>query len=564
MSRLPKTMIALGLCLAGALAAMAWISAQVLDLDRRVGQARQEAALEENVRLALWRMDSKVAPVIYRETALPASEYLQADKAGGASDAPDFARLRFTISPDGAITSSPAKNESKKTTRRMRGKDSINRRDKSDDLGLQLLSFIDRERLAAALPEDETDQVALLDVAPNQQWDNNQDVQAAQSMKNVAEFNQRSVANDKLRSYLGQTKQPDIDVEAARSGYVWPVWIKGELVLARRTWVGKGAGFQGAWMDWSALKSYLLGEVEDLLPEADLVAAGSDDEDERGRLMASLPVKLVPGAAVSALPAPGVPVRMMLAIAWGGFVVAALALGFLLFGAVRLSERRGAFVSAVTHELRTPLTTFRMYTEMLASGMVEDEDKKKRYLETLRAEADRLGHLVENVLAYSRLEKKRDANIETVAADELIEGVRDLLAERAGRAGMTLDVELPERPPTARADRGAVERILFNLVDNACKYAASADDKRICVKLESANGRAVVKVRDRGPGIPKKSARRLFQPFSRPAEDAAGSAPGVGLGLALSKKLARAMGGDLNLDPDVKNGSCFVLTLPGG
>ena len=72
-----------------------------------------------------------------------------------------------------------------------------------------------------------------------------------------------------------------------------------------------------------------------------------------------------------------------------------------------LSERRGAFVSAVTHELRTPLTTLRMYTEMLADGMVPDEPRRRSYLQTLRAEADRLGHLVENVLAYSRLERNR-------------------------------------------------------------------------------------------------------------------------------------------------------------
>ena len=74
---------------------------------------------------------------------------------------------------------------------------------------------------------------------------------------------------------------------------------------------------------------------------------------------------------------------------------------------VALSERRGAFVSAVTHELRTPLTTFRMYAEMLAEGMVPSPEARQKYLETLRREADRLAHLVENVLQYARLERGR-------------------------------------------------------------------------------------------------------------------------------------------------------------
>ena len=79
----------------------------------------------------------------------------------------------------------------------------------------------------------------------------------------------------------------------------------------------------------------------------------------------------------------------------------------LLAGVVALSERRAAFVSSVTHELRTPLTTFRMYADMLARGMVPDAERRQQYLETLRTEAERLTHLVENVLSYARLERGR-------------------------------------------------------------------------------------------------------------------------------------------------------------
>src|SRR5439155_15089133 len=118
------------------------------------------------------------------------------------------------------------------------------------------------------------------------------------------------------------------------------------------------------------------------------------------------PVKLNPGETIPLDAAEGLtPVRVSLSIAWLCALLAAGAVAALLLGAVRLSERRGAFVSAVTHELRTPLTTFRMYAEMLAGGMVPDEARRRHYLETLRIEADRLSHLVENVLSYARLER---------------------------------------------------------------------------------------------------------------------------------------------------------------
>ena len=81
----------------------------------------------------------------------------------------------------------------------------------------------------------------------------------------------------------------------------------------------------------------------------------------------------------------------------------ALAVGFLLMGAISLSQRRAAFISSVTHELRTPLTTFRMYTEMLVEGMASDPAKQSQYHRTLYRESDRLVHLVENVLSYARL-----------------------------------------------------------------------------------------------------------------------------------------------------------------
>src|SRR5262249_46530790 len=157
-------------------------------------------------------------------------------------------------------------------------------------------------------------------------------------------------------------------------------------------------------------------------------------------------------------------------------------------------------------------TTFRMYTEMLSGGMVLEEEKRRSYLTTLAREAERLGHLVQNVLAYSRLEKGRPGGaLETVALGDALSRVSRPLSERAEQAGMTLVLEESAGAQAAkvRADVSAVDQVLFNLVDNACKYAGKADDRRIHLGARLAERHAVIEVRDHGPGIPADEVRRL-------------------------------------------------------
>lgn len=125
---------------------------------------------------------------------------------------------------------------------------------------------------------------------------------------------------------------------------------------------------------------------------------------------------------------------MSLLIAWACVLLGAAAVVLLLRGAVTLSERRGAFVSAVTHELRTPLTTFRLYAEMLAEGMVADENKRAGYFSRLREQADRLSHLVENVLAYARLARGRsDCRPQILTLGELIGRMKSASPTGPGR-----------------------------------------------------------------------------------------------------------------------------------
>ena len=343
-----------------------------------------------------------------------------------------------------------------------------------------------------------------------------------------------------------------------------PLWLGERLILARRVQIGEETVIQGCWLDWPALHARLREEVADLLPHVTLSPVMPDESIKLSRLLATIPVQLkVPVPTVE--PAAWSPIRVSLLAAWSCLLLAAVAAAVTLQSIITLSERRAAFVSAVTHELRTPLTTFRMYAEMLAEGMVPDADQRQRYLQTLRIEADRLSHLVENVLQYARLErgspgKRREAT--TVGA--LLDHCQLRLFERAEQADMKLLVEIDEaeRETPLATDVAAVEQILFNLVDNACKYAAANGDRRVHLQIQITPRDVKIALRDHGPGISSLGRKKLFRPFSKSVHEAASSAPGVGLGLALSRRLAADLGGTLQLNSPEGGGAQFVLSLP--
>jgi signal transduction histidine kinase len=259
------------------------------------------------------------------------------------------------------------------------------------------------------------------------------------------------------------------------------------------------------------------------------------------------------------------PIRGAVLTAWVGLLFGCVAIGLLLHGVQSLSERRAAFVSAVTHELRTPLTTFQLYTDLLADDLLKDETKRRDYLQTLRGESQRLEHLIENVLTYSQLERRPErAPGHVLKPAELLDRVGPGLEDLARRSERELVIERDESIASAmvRADPSLVEQVLFNLVDNACKHASAAEHRRIVIRASRDASNVVLTVRDFGPGIPADVRARLFRPFSKSVERAAESAPGVGLGLALSRGLARQMGGDLTVVEDGTSGATFRLTLP--
>jgi len=347
-------------------------------------------------------------------------------------------------------------------------------------------------------------------------------------------------------------------------GTVAAVWVGDDLVLARRVARGGEELLQGARLDGRGTREWLAAQVGDLLPRAALFPLLPGETADPGRRLALLPLRLDAGPLPAAPAAGESPVRLGLAVASAAVLLSLAAAGLQLAATQRLARRRADFVSAVTHELRTPLTTFRLYTEMLAGDMVPTGERPA-YLGTLRAEADRLGHLVENVLAFARMERGRGrSKVETVELAPLLAEAVALLAPRVERDGATLAAELPPEAAAARVrvDRVAVARILQNLADNACKYGRNPADPRLHLTVQLRDRRAVITLRDHGPGLDRRGRRRLFHPFHRSAEQATGEAPGVGLGLALSRRLARDFGGDLRAVDPADGGAAFELALP--
>ncbi len=238
--------------------------------------------------------------------------------------------------------------------------------------------------------------------------------------------------------------------------------------------------------------------------------------------------------------------------------LAALALGRL----IAISQRRALFVSAVTHELRIPLTTFRLYTDLLQRDMVPDADARREYFQTLRHEADRLMHLVDNVLRYSKLQQTSSPMaMETVRVSRWIARVRNRMEHRLLSADMSLEL-FQSSDGDWRTDPIAIEQVLFNLVDNAAKYATHATDRRVHIGIDVEPTRIVIEVTDHGNGVPDDFGSSLFRPFTKSAERAAETAAGVGLGLALAKQTMAALGGRITYQRADDGGASFRMSLP--
>jgi signal transduction histidine kinase len=590
-----RAWLAFGGTAAVLLAMVSWLTVVLVRLDGDERTARRQAVVHERLRLALWRLDSWLAPQLAREAMRPARDFRAFPTAGavwtrgltrlGSDEVvfnspllgvePGLFALHFELGAEG-LTSPQVPQGNERDVCEANGID----RAVLERAAVRLAEFaaqLDREALLRrqGIAEAQLPMMGCNAVPPEAPAQTQQSVaefsNRQRSVQNVFAPQQQAADNTDGQLFVGAVQPGNVlslNASTEQVGPMTPIWLDGEaarLVFVRRVTAGGVTRLQGAVVDWPRMQQELLAQVADLFaPGAQLVRCDQPDATEQPSMLASIPVRLVatcPGEIGIGLPLP-----WMLASVWGITLLGLAMLGFTLRAAIGYGERRARFASAVTHELRTPLTTFRMYSEMLADGVVTEPAAQREYLGTLQRESDRLARVVENVLAWSRLEEGRfRSRRETHRLGALLERVTPPLQRRLLEVELELVVQCDPALVELEiaTDEDAVGQILFNLVDNAAKYARGAVDRRVELQVAVTDDRVVLTLRDHGPGVPAAMHERIFAPFDRGAVAAGDNdVPGVGLGLALARGLARDLGGELRLEVGGGAGAAFSLVLP--
>jgi signal transduction histidine kinase len=226
-----------------------------------------------------------------------------------------------------------------------------------------------------------------------------------------------------------------------------------------------------------------------------------------------------------------------------------------------LAQLRARFVTDVSHELRTPLTSIRMFAETLALGRVTDPASQQKYLETIARESRRLARLVDDVLAFSKLEAGASRyNFERIALSTAIEAALSTLEQPIQQKGFSVRLEITPDPVEMDADAGAMEQALLNLLANAMKF--SGDSREIGVSLRRRDGEAIIEIADHGIGIPVEHRRRIFERFFRVPLDEHQAVSGAGVGLTLVDGIVAAHRGRVEVRDNTPKGVIFSLHLP--
>jgi two-component system phosphate regulon sensor histidine kinase PhoR len=226
-------------------------------------------------------------------------------------------------------------------------------------------------------------------------------------------------------------------------------------------------------------------------------------------------------------------------------------------------ESRNAFVTQATHELRTPLTNMRLYLETLVEEGDADPAVKSRCLNVLSGAVRRLERVVSDMLSVSEIEAgSLKLRLDDVRPEELFEEIGADFKAVSEDKEIALVFELPPKFETLQADRDKLVLAIHNLVGNALKYTPAGGEVR--VRVEQELGGLAVHVTDNGIGIRQEECELIFERFYRAKDRRVSGITGSGLGLALSRQIARLHGGDVTVQSVIDRGSTFTLRVPSG
>ncbi len=225
---------------------------------------------------------------------------------------------------------------------------------------------------------------------------------------------------------------------------------------------------------------------------------------------------------------------------------------------------KSAFLATMSHELRTPLNAIRGYADLLALGVYGPiTDAQRAALARIGQSERHLLGVITEILDFARLESGRARYaLADVPLDVILADARALVDPQLRAKGIAFTYEPPGSEPAVvvRADAGKLRQIVLNLLSNALKFTPAGGS--VALRGRANGTAAVVDVSDSGRGVPAEEIERIFEPFVQLERGQTSSLSGAGLGLAISRELARGMGGDLTAESTVGRGSTFRVTIP--
>ena len=250
------------------------------------------------------------------------------------------------------------------------------------------------------------------------------------------------------------------------------------------------------------------------------------------------------------------------------FILIVLILGFGLFlilntvnNEIKLSKLKSQFITTVSHEFKSPLASIRQMAEMLDQERVPTKERKQKYYQGILQQSERLSHLIENILNYSKMEDRQKifqfqkADIVPLVKDA-VSSFENFLSAKGYEFEFSKNGEIPE----FCFDKEAIEQVLHNLLDNACKY--SENSKKIEVTLKKLNEEVSISIKDYGVGIKKEDHDKIFSRFYRVGDELTQKVKGSGIGLTIVKQIIDAHNGKVIVESKPGQGSTFNVVLP--
>ncbi|QQE79809.1 cell wall metabolism sensor histidine kinase WalK [Alicyclobacillus sp. SO9] len=225
-----------------------------------------------------------------------------------------------------------------------------------------------------------------------------------------------------------------------------------------------------------------------------------------------------------------------------------------------LNTSRNQFLADISHELRTPLSYIHGYSEVLKEGLAQSEQDKDNYLEIIYEESGRIERLITNLFDLARAQEG-SLQIELESTDvkrvvrKVVEHLRPFAATKNAR--LAIDIDVTHR---LRVDALRLEQVVFNLVDNAVRYAPA--DGLVRVTAVEEGGILEIQVSDNGPGIPEEDLPHIFDRLYRVDKSRSRNSGGTGLGLAIVKQIAELHGGSVHAQSSLNHGTSIRVRIP--